>query len=131
MKETQVVKLNNLSAPIGVQVLPAHDKEEGVTIADEADEVLEPSFQTCRSASRIVVKVALLAFQPKPCRLNVLRADHKFRWLFPQEIAATNAVKVPSKSARPLRCSKAPVEFWKPDVPPLRHRNHHNRSTPD
>ena len=33
----------------------------------------------------------------------------QFRWLFAQEIAAT-AVKVPSKSARPLRCSKGAVE---------------------
>src|SRR4029453_4275624 len=78
MNEAQVFKLDDLSAPIGVHVLPAHEKEEGLTIADEADEVLEPSFQTRRIASRIVAKVALLAFQPKPCRrLNVLRADCK------------------------------------------------------
>jgi hypothetical protein len=33
----------------------------------------------------------------------------QFRWLFAQEIAATH-VKVPSKSARPLRCSKGAGE---------------------
>jgi predicted dehydrogenase len=34
----------------------------------------------------------------------------QFRWLFAQEIVATTAVKVRSKSARPLRCSKGAVE---------------------
>jgi hypothetical protein len=53
-------------------------KKKGLGVADEADEVLEPSFQTRRIASCIVAKVALLAFQPKPCRrLNVLSADRK------------------------------------------------------
>ncbi len=36
----------------------------------------------------------------------------QFRWLFAQEIAATTAVKVRIKSARPSRCSKSAVEGW-------------------
>ena len=78
MNEAEVFKLDNLSAPTGVHVLPAHEEKEGLAVADEADEVIEPSFQTRRIASCIVAKVALLAFQSKPCRcLNVLRADRK------------------------------------------------------
>jgi hypothetical protein len=42
----------------------------------------------------------------------------QFRWLFAQEIAATNAVKVPSESARPLRCSEGAVEGSGCDISP-------------